>query len=345
MGGSRSRPTVPASRSRRSVDLSLASVSSQQLRPVYLLTGTDKPKIGRALQRLRSRFAEGAIDHLSADAVSGEDAVAACNALGLFEGGRLVIVEGVERWKAADAKPIAAYLDDPAPATVLALVGDELKAGSALAKACAKAGDVRVWNVQKRKLPDWVAEQFARLGASADRDACEALVELVGEGLDELSSEVEKVATWAGGEPIGARDVELLAVAGRDVAPWALSDAWGARDVAGVLTACESELERKEPFVLAARLASHVGLIRAAGRLAHDGLASREVARRLDVHEFRARKALAQTENYSPDELDGALVRLAELDAALKGASRLSGELELVRALVEITRPAAPAAV
>lgn len=323
----------------------MAPVSSQQLRPVYLLTGTDKPKIGRALQRLRGRFAEGANDHLSADAASGEDAVAACNALGLFEGGRLVFVEGVERWKAADAKAIAAYLDDPAPATVLALVGDELKAGSALAKACAKAGDVRVWNVQKRKLPDWVGEQFARLGASADRDACEALVELVGESLDELSSEVEKVATWAGGEPVAARDVELLAVPGREVAPWALSDAWGARDVAGVLTACESELERKEPFVLAARLASHVGLIRAAGRLAHDGLGSREVARRLDVHEFRARKALAQTENYSPDELDGALVRLAELDAALKGASRLSGELELVRALVEITRPAAPAGV
>jgi DNA polymerase III subunit delta len=318
-------------------------VPSQQLRPVYLLTGTDKPKVGRAVQRLRSRFAEGAIDHLSADAASGEDAVAACNALGLFEGGRLVLVEGVQRWKAADGKSIAAYLGDPAPATVLALVGDELKAGSALVKACAKAGDVRVWNVQKRKLPDWVAEQFARLGASADRDACEALVELVGEDLEELASEAEKLATWAGGEPIGARDVELLAIPGREVAPWALSDAFGVRDTAAMLTACESELERKEPFVLAARLASHVALIRAAERLANEGLSSREVARRLDVHEFRARKALAQTENYSPDELDAALVRLADLDAALKGASRLSGELELERALVEIARPATSA--
>jgi DNA polymerase III subunit delta len=319
-------------------------VSSEPLRPVYLLTGTDKPKIGRALQRLRGRFAGGAIDHFLADAASGEDAVAACNALGLFEGGRLVIVEGVERWKATDSKAIAAYLDDPSPVTVLALVGDELKTGSTLAKACAAAGEVRVWNVQKRKLPEWVAEQFARLGASADRDACEALVELVGENLEELASEVEKLATWAGGEPIGARDVELLVVARREVAPWALSDAWGARDVSAALIACESELERREPFVLAARLASHVGLIRAAARLADEGLSSRDVARRLDVHEFRARKAMAQTENYSPDELDGALVRLAALDAALKGASRLSGELELERALVEITRPGVPAA-
>jgi DNA polymerase-3 subunit delta len=317
-------------------------VSSEPLRPVYLLTGTDKPKIGRALHRLRARFPDGAVEHLTADVASGDDTVAACNALGLFEGGRLVIVGAVERWKSGDAKAVAAYLEDPSPSTVLALVGDEQKPGSALAKACAKAGDVRVWNVQKRKLPEWVAEQFARLGASAERDACEALVELVGEDLDELASEVEKLATWAGGERITARDVELIAVGGREVAPWALSDAWGARDLPGVLTACEAELDRKEPFVLAARLASHVGLIRAARRLADEGLRSREVARRLDVHEFRARKALGQSENFSPDELDHALVRLADLDAALKGASRLSGELELERALVEITRRDAP---
>lgn len=323
----------------------MARVSSESLRPVYLLTGTDKPKISRALERLRARFPDGAVEHLSADVATGDEAVAACNALGLFEGGRLVVVEGVDRWKAADAKRVAGYLDDPTPGTVLALVGDDLKAGAALAKACAKAGEVRAWNVAKRKLPEWVAEQFGRLGASADRDACEVLVELVGEDLGELASEAEKLATWAGGERIGARDVNALAVPSREVAPWALSDAWGTRDVGAVLTACESELERKEPFVLAARVASHVAMIRSTRRLADEGHGSREIAKRLKVHEFRARKALAQVENYSPDELDRALVRLAELDAALKGASRLSGELELERALVEITRAAEPAGV
>jgi DNA polymerase III subunit delta len=156
-----------------------------------------------------------------------------------------------------------------------------------------------------------------------------------------VADEIEKLATWASGDAISARDVEQLAVSNREVAPWALSDAWGARDVGAVLTACESELGAKEPFVLAARLASHVALIRSVRRLAQEGIGSRELAKRLDVHEFRARKALAQSENYSPDELDRALVRLADLDAALKGASRLSGDLELERELVEITPPTA----
>ena len=50
------------------------------------------------------------------------------------------------------------------------------------------------------------------------------------------------------------------------------------------------------------------------------------------------RKALGHAENYTRDELDEAVIRLAALDAALKGASRLAGELELERTIVELVR-------
>ena len=69
------------------------------------------------------------------------------------------------------------------------------------------------------------------------------------------------------------------------------------------------------------------------------------MASRLRKHEFRVRKALAHADNYSRDELDAAVVRLAALDEALKGGSRLAGELELERALTELipARAGAPA--
>src|SRR3954454_9580254 len=153
------------------------------LRAAYLLTGSDRPKIARALSRLRGRFAEESVEHLFADAATGEDAVAACNALGLFGGGgRLVIVEGVERWKAADAQALGVYLADPTPETAIALVAEELKADAPLAKAVAKTAEVLAWDVPKRSIPGWVAEQFTRLGVQADREACETLVAVVGDG-------------------------------------------------------------------------------------------------------------------------------------------------------------------
>ena len=76
-----------------------------ELKPVYLISGSDRPKIRLALERLRNRFEEGAVEVLGAGEHPADDAVAACNALGLFGGeGRLVIVEDVDAWKAPDAK-------------------------------------------------------------------------------------------------------------------------------------------------------------------------------------------------------------------------------------------------
>jgi DNA polymerase-3 subunit delta len=310
------------------------------------MTGTDRPKIARALARLRARFGQEGVETMSADASSGEEVVAALNALGLFGAGRLVVVEAAERWKKPDVEAIREYLAAPAPGAVLALLTGEAPRDSTLADVIGKAGEVLRYDVPKPKDPSvWVRGEFQRLGAHAGDDAARRLVEVVGDDVTVLALEVEKLATWAGGEPIGPREIDLLAVpAAGDAPAWALSDAWGMRDVAGVLAACEAELDGgAEPFLVAVRLAAQVALVRSVQALAGEGLSAREIAARLKKHEFRVRKALGHAERYSREELDDAVIRLAELDAALKGASRLSAELELERALVQVTRVPEPA--
>jgi DNA polymerase-3 subunit delta len=323
---------------------------ANELRPAYLITGSDGPKVARAVRRLRDRIGDDSTEHLNAREAAGSDAVAACNAMGLFvDEGRLVIVDEVERWKAADAKEVAAYLTAPAPRTVLALVGTEVKADSALAKSVAKAGQVLVYDVPKRKLPDWVAEQFARAGGKAEPDACRALVDMVGDDLDELTTEIEKLATWAGGDTVTVRDVEAMAAGRAETAIFALTDAWGRRDVGAVLRAAEEIMERShrprsgELMRIIASLVNHVGRVRRCQRLAEQGVRPRDAAPRLKMHPFAAEKAFAQAGNFSAEELADALVRLSELDAAAKGGSRLPADLELELALVDVTRGRAAA--
>jgi DNA polymerase III delta subunit len=77
--------------------------------------------------------------------------------------------------------------------------------------------------------------------------------------------------------------------------------------------------------------------------MAEEGLSTAEVAKRLRIKEYPARKALGHAKNFSPDELDTAIVRLAELDAGLKGASRLDADLQLERTLLEVTETRRPA--
>jgi DNA polymerase III delta subunit len=327
------------------------------LKPVYLIAGSDRPKVARAVRRLRDRVGQSNVETLSAVDVSAEEAVAACNALGLFAAeARLVLVEDVDGrpnaegrlaggWKAADAKALAEYADNPAPATVLALVASEAKKDSPLAKACAKAGEVLVYDAPKN-LASWVSKQFAARDVEVEASAAELLVELVGDDATGLETEVDKLAIWSGGEPVTARDVHVLSPAVAETAPFELTDAWGRREVGAVLRASELILERADqprrdvvPRLLGI-LAAHVDRVRRCKRLDAEGVAPREAASQLKRHPFYVQKLFGQAQNFSADELRAAVVRLAGLDYAVKGGSKLSPELELARTLIDITRPA-----
>jgi DNA polymerase-3 subunit delta len=323
-----------------------------ELAPVYLITGSDRPKVARALRRLRDRVGEDATEVLSAHEASGEDVAASCNALGLFAvERRLVAVEQVERWKAPDLKAVEEYLRRPAPTTVLALVGNEVKRDSQLAKAVQKAGEVLVYDLPRRgrktDLPAWVETQFRDLGVQIDHEAARAVVELVGDNADELATEIDKLATWAAGERIGEREVVELVPARAEIPPFELTDAWGRRDVAGALAAGERIVERSGDaprdvlLRVAGLLTNHVGRVRECQALSAAAVPPGAAAERLKRNRYYVQKLYEQAGNFTADELGDVIVRLARLDLALKGGSKLPGELEFSRALIDMTRPAA----
>ena len=325
-----------------------------ELAAVYLITGTDRPKVARALRRLRGRVGEEATEVMSAHEAGGEDVVAACNALALFAvEHRLIVVEDVERWKTADLQALEEYVRRPAPTTVLALVGDEVKRDSALAKTVAKAGEMLVYDLPKRgrkaDLPRWVEAQLGERGVRIDAEAARAVVELVGENPTELATEIDKLATWAAGERIGEREVADLVPARAETPPFDLTDAWGRRDVAGAVGASERILERSGEagrdvlLRITGLLSAHIGRVRDCRQLAAEGVPPAAAADRLKRNRFYVTKLYEQAGNFTEDELDGAVVRLAQLDLALKGGSKLPGELEFTRTLIEITRASEPA--
>ena len=75
---------------------------------------------------------------------------------------------------------------------------------------------------------------------------------------------MDKLATWAAGEPIGEREVAALAAPNADVPIYELTEAWSAREVGRALEISETIFER-EPRPrrdtaprLAGALGSHV---------------------------------------------------------------------------------------
>lgn len=329
-----------------------------ELKPVYLIVGNDRPKVEVALSRLRGRFEAGSVERLGAggkDGVAGIDVVAACNAGTLLLGERLVLVTEVDGrrddrgrlsggWKTADVEAVVDYLAAPAPGTVLCLVAEELKQDSALAKACRKVGDVLVWEVDRKKLAEWVAKSFAERGVRIERDACEALVELVGEDKLTLALEIDKLVTWAASEPLGVEEIRRVAVPSGETPPWELTDAWGRREIGAALAAMEAMLEggarpaRDGAAALAGLLGGHLGKLTRMKALLEKGVRPKEAAATLGLKPFPGQKLARQAEAFSVEELRDATTRLARLDHALKGGSRLAPELELQLAVTDVAR-------
>jgi len=326
------------------------------LKSAYLISGSDRPKVEHAIHRLRARFLDESVEIVSALEVTGPDVVTLCNSGSLFGDSRLVLVTDLDGrkkeanrpptggWKAADIEACVSYLAAPAPDTVLAVVGLEVKKDAAIAKACAKIGEVLVYEAAKRSRVAWVVERFRRAGVKAEPGACALLVRYIGdEDIHGLANEITKIATWAQGEPIGVAEVEQLVAPIADVPPFALTDAWGERRQDRLLDLCETMFERSDKSRrdtaprLAATLNGHLSRMRQLKQLADEGVAARDAALALKMHPFVGEKAYHHAEGFSDAELASATVRFAELDLALKGGSRLAADVELQRALIAVS--------
>lgn len=331
---------------------------ADDLKPVYLLTGSDRPKIERAIKRLRARFDEDAFEQLTAFEAKGPDVVAACNSMGLFGGdSRLVLVTDVDGrrtadgrsttggLKAPDVEAIVEYLASPAPGTVLALVGEEVKADSTLGKAVKKKGDILAFDVSNKELPRWIRTQFDSRHVPVDIEACRRLIDLVGDDLIDLSNEIDRLCTWSDGEPVTRAVVDRTVFPRREPETFALTDAIGERDLAAALEAAEELLAaatstQGELIKTIGLLANHVRRLLEVKALEAQGIGPRDAAAQTKRKPFYMQKLYEHASEYSPDELRSFLERLARLDHGLKGGSREPGELALSRMLVAaVSRP------
>ncbi len=305
---------------------------SDALEPVYLICGNDRPKVLRALARLRDRFA-GAEATFDAGC-DPETVIGAAQQMGLFSGGRLVVAHGVEAWRKDQLPPLDRYLAAPAPDTVVALVGAGVRRDGALAKLLQGPCQLRYDLPTGAELLSHLRSEARRLGADIEPDALRLLIELVGENAPALTNELDKLATHAAGEAIDSHLVEQLAFRGTGGVPFALTNAVSARDRRAAFRALQRSFDAGDkPHALLPQAANQVALLLAARRQRDAGGSPSELARAIAVHEFRAKKAMEAAGRWSERDAALAICRLAEADHAMKGGRRIGPELALERAL------------
>jgi DNA polymerase-3 subunit delta len=315
-----------------------------ELKPAYLIAGSDEAKIARTRARLRDRAEReggpGALELFEAGegrrSPDAEALVSSLAAISLISSRRYVLADGVEAWGKADAERVVEALASIPPETTIALVARG-KPPAGLAKAVeAAGGELLTYDApRERELPKHLVSEAKELGFELEPDAARLLVERLGPRPVRLRTELERLALWAGqGGTVGVGDLEAMIADTSEEAIWALADAVISGDEAETLRVAELLVSQGEAlpriiYSVAPRLRQG---LRAAREL-EAGRPPKDVAKGLSMHPYAAKMLISKVKGRSPDDLDAAIRALADLELWSRGGSDYSDAAALTLAL------------
>jgi DNA polymerase-3 subunit delta len=310
---------------------------SDPLLPVYLIVGSDRPKVRRAVQRLRRHvIAESGSDiNISTFEVEKLTTAATLRALieaadspGFALGTRLLLVINAHHFNVKERKEILAYIHDPMPGTTLALEAEKWAKEDALYKAVVKSGDVLSYDLpkkyQKAEMDRWVRKRAAAKGLPMSGAVARHLLDVCGEDpahIERLEREIEKLAAYCHGVPASEEDVDAVCTPDDEARIFDLMDAVGHRNRTRAFGLLESIFASGDPKDDASRvlytLLRYVRQLEAAWGLGASDQGT--AARQLGVAPFVAKKLLEQRKNYDRRRFDKAYRALAVAETGMRG--------------------------
>ena len=266
---------------------------------------------------------------------------------------QVIFVSGIEAWERLGddsrddlVKRLSAYLDNPAPFSILVLEADALDQRMRLAKTLTEktlAVSVELSDdpAERSRLAVPLAFEMAReLGVELDRDAAEELSGILNGELASIRTEIEKLAAYAGDRrTITLADVELLVVSAKKYSVWELADMLSGREPARALEFLDSLLREGEaPPALLGALAWTFRKLLEAQELP-SGTNGWQAASRLKMRQSAAEQAMRQSRKFPRSQLTKGLEALYEADSRLKsGGSSQRAVMEFL--VAQLASPA-----
>jgi len=336
--------------------LQLKECKKHRETPVWLLRGGDNLLIRRAHTFLLEMFLAPEEREFNHDLLEGGSATAAevisrSAALPFLGSLRVVTLREVRKLSADDQKKIAASLGKLPSSTRLILIDPE--EGSAaggketLSKEAAKIGVVVDCQAPEREdLRKWIAQEVAAQGKSIEPVAASMLCELIGNDLNRLSLEIEKIILYMDDQPkITKALVQKLVSKSTEETVFRLTDAVAEKKVAVAMKVLEELMQETDnAYAILGMLTRHFRLLAqtqwlmALGylpgpaeaipqRLTEKLPSTHSILPVLKNQPWLARKLIQQAKLFSEEEIFHSFGHLLQADLSLKGISAPDEEL------------------
>jgi DNA polymerase-3 subunit delta len=302
------------------------SITKGNIPPVCYLYG-DEPFLEERASRL---LLERAIDPGLRDfnyncfygnESKGVDILDAAQTLPMFAARRAVLVKRAEALKADALETLLPYVHNPAPATCLIFTGAKVDQRKKFFLELKKQGTL----VEFKRLYDNARAGFIQ-GEAALRDkqmetaGAELLALLIGNNLQELASQVEKLAAYAGERRrITVDDVRAVASSTKAFTAFELARFLGNRDLKSALRSLDALFRNgEESFQMIGALSRHFRQLWRVRELLDRKVPQADIGREVGIIPFFLGEMVQQAKNFRREELRGIFEELYRCDVGSK---------------------------
>jgi DNA polymerase-3 subunit delta len=302
------------------------SLNKGDISPLYYFHGDEPYLIDRGVKRLLSNLVSPEFRDFNLTVFYGKDCkgdeiVNAAQTMPMFADRRVVLIKRGGDLPAAALETLTGYVTDPSPSTCLIFEGEKIDQRKKFFVEMKKRGNlIECKRLYENQLGPFVREEAAAYGKKVEAAALELLVYLVGNNLQELAAQVEKVATYVGArETVKLADVKEIVSDTKVDSVFELADALGGRDLGKALRCLNTILRDGEaPLMVLAMLTRHFRQLWKVRELADRRLPSAEIGKAAGINPYFLKGVLEQAKNYRRPELRRIFERLFETDLALK---------------------------
>lgn len=304
----------------------------------YVFDGDDAFTIREELAALVSKMGDPATSEFNTTYLDGRTVTPAeirhhCSTFPFLADRRLVIVTGLlerlgqKNRSSADSRFLADlidYLPNLPPTTRLILVESTTlsKRHRVLTLASkSETGHAKTFETPKgAELARWVRDRVKQAGGTIDPRATDALCAFVGGDLYQLHNEIAKLVAYTDGQrPITTKDIQLLTPHARQANIFDMVDALGRRDGKTASHLYHQLLDTGEhPLALLGMITRQFRLMIQVQELAPQLGSPQAIARQLKQNPYPIQKILAQSKNYTPEQLVAVYQKLLDTDIEIK---------------------------
>lgn len=323
-------------------DLKVRIVRGEVL-PLYLLVGDEEFLVQEVIDLIIDKVVDPAsrdftFNQLSFRDTSADEVVNLAQTYPFMAERRLIVARDADQLKAADIEALAGYLRSPLPSTCLVLTAKRGFEKKTVAGPVAEHGAVAVfYPLREEEVPAWIEGRVRAKKLAIGRDAAQQLFETVGNDLQKIANELEKVFIAVKDRTtITLDDVKAAVGDFREFTSFELADALGAKDRERAFIVLTRLLQEGEsPIGLLGAVAWNFRRLLRAKSLEAAGTGYEEIKTRLRIIFHQSAAFQRQMRSWNIRELEGAFGLLLAADRGLK-SSGMGGRLVLERLVLEL---------